>query len=468
MNTRTHRQRGSLLIVAMLFSAIIAVGLVSYLTMAKSAMNFSQRAFLANQSMNLTESGLEFAMNALNNNSWTSPWTVSGNNATATFSGFNYGQNVTGVVKVYVQNYNSNGNAVVVAQSTLTPTRGASVVKEVEISGIVQRSLFTRGLVGRNGVRFSGNNASVDSWNSQYDDNGNLRGSPVTYSSSVAHDHGSIAALNVTASDTINNADIWGTAAVGGTSTSLIAVGPNGLVGPYGTTAGHKNLNNITTNFTENLPTVSAPVPSYVNTKTSAQMSGANLPDLVHDTAASDGKYYYSFPSLSGSVTITGNKNVVFLPTAGAGTDAISLSGHDTVQIDSGSTLAVYTPANISISGQAGFNNGNTTSSTSSLAIWGTNTTTNPPGQTIDVVGNGNLACTCYAPNGAISAKGGGSSGAIYGAFVGWTIDVTGNDAFHYDEALGLAPNTDAYTPSKWRELVTATERNLYATQLNF
>jgi len=58
MKTFRHNQRGSILIVAMIFSAIIAICLTSYLQMARTAMTVSQRAFFANNTMNLTETGL--------------------------------------------------------------------------------------------------------------------------------------------------------------------------------------------------------------------------------------------------------------------------------------------------------------------------------------------------------------------------------------------------------------------------
>ena len=73
------------------------------------------------------------------------------------------------------------------------------------------------------------------------------------------------------------------------------------------------------------------------------------------------------------------------------------------------------------------------------------------------------LECTCYAPNAAISAKGGGNSGAIYGAFVGYTIDMTGNDSFHYDESLGRIGTSGTYTPTKWIELTKSSDRATYA-----
>src|SRR5438046_3076134 len=103
MNTRSDHERGSLLIVAMIFSTIVAVVLTTYVLMSSNIMKISRRGYLLNTAMNLAESGAELGLSAINNNSWASPWTITGNNATATFSGFSYANGVSGTVKVFVQ-----------------------------------------------------------------------------------------------------------------------------------------------------------------------------------------------------------------------------------------------------------------------------------------------------------------------------------------------------------------------------
>lgn len=459
-----RRDRGSLLIVAMVFSAVMGVILASYVKMSTTALNLSQRAFCENSAMNLTESGLELAMSAINANSWPSPWTTASGNATATFTGFSVGQNMTGSVKVFVQNY-AGSAPLVVAKGIVAPATGTSVYKMVEVSGIVQRSLFAKGLVGRNGVSFSGNNASVDSWDSNPTAAAAGSYSPVAYSSNAAvrHDHGSIAAVSITATDAVGNANIWGSASVGGTSTSLITVGPNGSVGPFGTASGRRDANSISANFTANLPNISAPTPASAAYVLGA-IGSTSLPRA--GDVAQDGKYYYSVSSLSmngnaSNVLNITSGNVVLLFTTASGSSAIDIGGNASIAIASGANLSVYTAGNISIAGN-GVSNGNSNSSTTSFQVWGTNTTAG--GQSISVSGNGVLAGTVYAPNASLSAKGGGNSGAIYGAFVANSVTITGNDAFHYDENLGRQGNAGNFNPSKWRELTTSSDRATYAS----
>ena len=410
--------------------------------------------------MNLTETGLELAMSQLNTTgAWGSPWTLNGSDASATYSGFSLSAGATGQVKVYVQNY-AGSNPLVVAKGIVTPPSGATIIKMVEVSGIAQRSLFAKGLVGRNGLSFSGNNAGVDSWDSDPTAAAAGAYTPVGYSAAVKNANGSIAAVSVTATDAVGNANIWGTASVGGNSTSSITVGPQGSVGPFGTANGTKDPNSISANFTDNLPAVTTPTPSATNLTYYSSLPHAG------DAMAADGKYYYQVAStVNSSLSITSG-NVVLLFTTLSGTDSINLAGNNNISIASGASLAIYTAGNIKFAGNAAVNNNNV-GNTTSLQIWSTNT--NDPAsnggtvaQSITIAGNGNLSCTCYAPNASLSAKGGGNSGALYGAFVAYSVTMTGNDQFHYDENLGRMGNSGSFSPSKWRELVNSTDRATY------
>ena len=52
------KQRGSLLIVAMLLSAIIALSLTSYMQLSRTALTNSNRSYHQNAAMNLAEQGI--------------------------------------------------------------------------------------------------------------------------------------------------------------------------------------------------------------------------------------------------------------------------------------------------------------------------------------------------------------------------------------------------------------------------
>src|SRR4051812_19354120 len=108
---RREQRKGSLLIVAMILSAIIAVSLTSYLNLGRTGLEISNRAFYNNGAMNLAENGLEQAVYALNTTAtggtynWGN-WHTSGSNAYRewTDSG-TFGAGAAGGVRAYIYNY---------------------------------------------------------------------------------------------------------------------------------------------------------------------------------------------------------------------------------------------------------------------------------------------------------------------------------------------------------------------------
>jgi hypothetical protein len=99
----------------------------------------------------------------------------------------------------------------------------------------------------------------------------------------------------------------------------------------------------------------------------------------------------------------------------------------------------------------------NETGIPANLIIYGTNPTIG--GQTIKLHGNGALHAAVFAPNAILEMKGGGNSGEMSGSAVAHSITITGNYAFHYDEALEEEGGGNPFAVSLWRELVTSAER---------
>src|SRR6185295_14469163 len=94
--------RGSLLIVALLLVAAIGISLVTYINLANTALRTANRSFYANSSVDLAECGIEQAMAGLYQVSTGTAaataftgWTLSGGNATRTYSGFTPGPSTT-------------------------------------------------------------------------------------------------------------------------------------------------------------------------------------------------------------------------------------------------------------------------------------------------------------------------------------------------------------------------------------
>lgn len=464
---RRSAEHGSLLIVAMLLCAIIGISIVSYINVGRSSQTIANRALYNNAAMNAAENGLEEAMYSINKRvadpsySYTADgWTAmgasdmrrkwSGDSASAYYdSSLVFDQNARGEVRVYILNYNVAPR--ILARSTITLGGAASpqIDKYIEVQ-LRKSSKFANGLVAKDSIRFNGNNASVDSWNSDPDNNPATAAIP--YSAGVRRDNGSVGSISVAVdSILVQNADIWGYAATGG---ALPSVGSNGLVGPFGTSSGTMDMSRVSTDFSANFDPVTAPTGGT----TIAAIGNGDLP-MTLGTAGS--ATTLRIPSISASgnsskvLTITGDTTIIL--TATAGTDAISMTGQSSIAIAPGAKLTVYAEGNISIAGN-GIANGGTTAATANqpinCQIWGTRTSGT---QTVAIAGNGVLSAIAYVPNGSLSING---NGDVMGSFVANDITVTGNAAFHYDESLGNFGGSNPWRVTRWNEVTSKTDRD--------
>jgi hypothetical protein len=489
-------QRGSVLITALLFAAIIAISLGSYIQLALSSAKLANRSFYANAGMNLADTGLEQSLWSLNNSSWTGTagFVARSGHAgqwqgtfpsTSTYYQFSHG--VRGQVKVWVDT--ATGTPHAVAQATVTLGNGSTVVKMAE-AYMQKRSYFANGLVAKNTITFSGNNAAVDSWDSGYDPAHPLN-TPIAYIGSGplknSRDHGQVGSLSVNVGAIgVNNADINGFVAIGSASLSGVSVGPQGFVGPYGTPNGTIDTSHVTYDFTTSFPDVSAPSSGITQSYTIAAIGSSITLPRAADAASSDGKYYYYVPSISLSgngttLSIGGSSaKVVIILTAASG-NSVSISGHGGIAIPTGSSLAMYTSANVAIAGN-GVANGtynaaqalsasNTPNQPIAFQLYGTRSeaqVATSGKQNFSISGNGVLSGIVYAPNADVSMNGGGNSGQVLGAMVADTVSLTGNSVFHYDESLSKFGSSNLWAVTKWRELTTTSDRNAYAAQLAF
>ncbi|MBI2812976.1 MAG: hypothetical protein HYX71_01680 [Opitutae bacterium] len=472
MNTRTSRlksQRGSLLIVSMIMCAIIGISIVSYLNLGKSSQSIANRALYNNGAMNIAEYGMEEAMYSINqmvsNPSYTwSGWTSTNGGADAyrKWTSFTLDQNSTGVVRVYVKNADGALAPTILARSTVTlgGATSAPIEKWIKIT-LAMTSKFANGLVAKNTITFSGNNATVDSWNSDPDNNSAT--TAIKYSTTTKDDNGSVGSVSVAVNVVgVNNADIWGYVATGGSPAS---VGSNGLVGPWGTTSGTIAAGHSSTDFSASFDNVTAPS-TYTYNVIGTINNDTTLPGTI--TAAADGKYYIEAPAINfnnKTLTISAGKEVVLkLTNTGSGPSAaISVGGGSGgINITATGKLVVYTAGDIDIAGNGVMNGGTTDAAAGqpiNFQLWGTKTSGT---QDIKIAGNGVLSGIVYAPFGSVKINGNGS---VSGSIVANDITVVGNAAFHYDESLGSFGG-NPYRVAAWTELTTADARTQACTDM--
>jgi Tfp pilus assembly protein PilX len=468
-------ERGSLLIVAMILSAVIGISIASYIRLGVQSQKISNRALYNNAAINLAERGMEEAMYSINqmvNNGsydwsgWTNDGTASDSSAWRKWTGYTFDQNATGIVRVYIYNYRGVVAPRLVARSTVTlgGQTSAPIEKWIEVS-LSKTSKFANGLVAKNNIRFSGGNVVVDSWFSD-PDNDNDPADAVPYSDGVKRDNGSVGSISI-APDSVDpgNGSIYGYAATGG---SGITVGPQGRVGPFGTADGDIADGHTSTDFSASFDAVTPPS-THSYTPISAITNSTSLPGTV--AAAGDGKYYIECPSVSfnnKTLSVEAGKEVILKLTDTSTGIAIG-GGSGAININTGGKLIVYTAGSVAIAGN-GVTNGGTTNATAgapiNFQIWGTRTSGSL--QSISIKGNGVLSGVIYAPYASVTMNGGGSSGSVMGSIVADNITVTGGANFHYDESLANFGGGNPYRVTSWRELTTAASRNSYASILDF
>lgn len=151
-----HSNRGSLLVTAMIFAAIIALTLGSYLALSLNSVKLANRAFHMNAAQNLLDTGFEQTVWTLNDakSNPSTNWTRGGFTAvtggySATFpatGNYSLSGGATGTVKVFIEYnatteiYHAIGRATVVLGDKTTLIKVAECYLE-------QRSWSEKGMV---------------------------------------------------------------------------------------------------------------------------------------------------------------------------------------------------------------------------------------------------------------------------------------------------------------------------------
>ena len=445
MNTRRHirDQRGSVLIVAMLVTAMLALVLASYFNLSLTSSRQTRRTFDRNTAFHLAEAGVEEAVWSYNQtlagstDAWRL-WDTDGMAAWRRFNDFTLTSGSTGSVKVYASNTAPTGSTrpSIIAESTVETNTIGAATQMIEVT-LRRRSFFSNGLTARRTLAFKGTNTSFDSWDS--DPDRNPATAPVDYSTAVRKDVNGIASASLdTTAVLVNQATVYGFVSTGG---QFPKVGVNGLIGPFGTAPGTLDSTRVATDFVANFPVFPAPTDgTYVSPL-----------DTTLGTLGQTTRWRTPNIKLSGKQTLTILGDVTLILTAPVGTSALDMAGTSSIIIPAGSNLTLYAEGDIKIAGQ-GLANGNT--QPASFKLWGTNTT--ETGQSITLTGKGALRAVVYSPNGDVALNG---NGDMMGAVVARDITLTGNATYHYDSALADLEDNAPYGPASWRLITSSAER---------
>ncbi|MEX0325666.1 MAG: hypothetical protein AB3N33_06220 [Puniceicoccaceae bacterium] len=467
--------------IAALIVTLVTGSLVGlFLSTVTAEARNSYRSRMAFQAVNIAEAGLEYAIYAVKSDVWSADgWTSKG-------SGW-YRDRFPRIDIVY---RNERRSAKVYAEPNHSPPRIISEGRIANRNGIVitkqiyielgNRSLFANGVLAKESIKFNGQNIAIDSYSSgagPYDTVLNR------------NDKGSVASLSVV-EDQLNlgNADIWGTAATGGSDKSEIAILKNGSVRGEDTPAGIRvDPDRIALDFYASLPDPEVITFSSYSTMPSATASATGKYDVYNlgtDDSAVETYYYQNLELKSkeamiiyGDVVLNVeedvdiNGTVILAKKGDVLPDGSIVSRDATLEINVGDDFVVGGP-------QAAFLNGGAIDSELLvrsdtdpgkpvdvlLTSFGTPTSTDGP--VFKLHGNGSFSGAVYAPNAEISLDGSGKAGEMFGAVVGNTIDFGGGYQFHYDEDLADLEDEDAKKVTRWVELTDAGERQKMASIL--
>ncbi|MES1194764.1 MAG: hypothetical protein ABUL65_02645, partial [Opitutus sp.] len=317
------------------------------------------------------------------------------------------------------------------------------VNKMIEMT-LRRRSRFSAGLMAKESVSFAGLNASVDSWDSDPDND--VTTAPVEYSTDTRNDHGSVASTKVDNSAVLlNQASVWGYVYTGGAAPQ---VGTHGSITGRDTPTGVQiDPNRVATDFTADFPMLTAPIDGVP-----IATIGATL-----GTPGAATKWRCNGISLNGNQTLTILGDVTLILTVGSGAHALDVTGNGSIIVPEGSSLTVYVEGDVMIAGK-GLANKNIRPISFQLL----STNNSPGGQSIQVAGNGALRSVVYAPNADVKING---NGDVMGAVVARNITLTGNAYFHYDESLARSASDTPFGVQDWRELTSDTARAAHAAK---
>ena len=434
-------ERGSLLITAMLLTAAIAIAIVGYLNLSRTALKLSHRTYFANDASNLAEAGLEEAIYCFNlmaagtapATAWTG-WTISTTNAMRTLTPFNRDENAIGTVKIYVRGFDgSNTTPYVVAQATITPFDGtAPVVKAVQIKLRSTVGASTDGVVGTNGMTV-GKGTFIDSFNSN--PSASATGPWSFYPGSGTKSNAPVTVLG-------------GTVTVSGNIFGNLKLGSGVTPPPASSVSG-----TIQTNYSASFPLPAYPVAAALSHSSNV---GSSIPTTLPrggDLPAADGRYYYFCNNTTiGNVTISAGKNVTITGTATDMSTGLVMNSKSTCYIFMDGPITLTKGVNINTADWAG-----------ALQIT-TSTASN-----CTVGSKSQLLAVLYAPNAAVIGTGGAKNTMIIGKVVGKTVSTSGSLDIHYDEALGLINASTSWSLTSWYDLQSAADRaTLGALTANF
>jgi Tfp pilus assembly protein PilX len=447
--TRTQSTQGNVLLVVIIFSAMLAVLVLSGLALVSNKNTLTVRSLDWNNAMPLAEAGIEEALSHLqfsqNTNFQTDAWTLSNGKFYKTRTNLvNYGYYS---VVIQATNYAVGLGPTIISTGYVAVPFGNIDYSAASFAGsgsgtnsFIHRTVSIttslrggnpRAVLVRNTINMSGS-SYVDSFNSQ-DTNYSING---LWTASKRKATAMVASLSTSTSDfQVGNGFIYGSVATGAASGNpSIGGGRVGDLAFVGNSAnnGRFQAGSVVNSFSAPLADVTAPF------TTGSIISSGTYGGTNYTYYAGSGNY-----STVGDFTIAGGQSMVI-----AGTATIYIGGKFTesgsgfLYIAPGASLTMYVAgSSCTVSGGGILNGGGNAANCSINCL--------PTCTTGTISGSGNYIGTFNAPEAAVTLSG---SADMSGALIADSAVFSGGMNLHYDENLGTGGRPN-YAVTSWREL---------------
>jgi hypothetical protein len=433
MKIVSHRTPGgSALLIVLITTAIIGLGLASYLALISQQNVSVMRSQSWNAAMPLLESGVEEALTHVNVNAITNlgvdGWTLAGSLYSRERQ-MDPGYYVVGI---------SNVNPPVVYASgyVRSPTSTNYLPPRTVMVRTRRDAMFGRGMVAKGTIDMSGNNVRSDSFDSKdpaYSTNGRYDSAKSKDNGDVATNSGLINSLSV------GNANIYGHASTG--PGGSISVGSNGAVGSrVWQAAGNKGIQPGWSSDDMNAAFPDVKVPFTTGLSPSSGHVGTTNYDFILGT----GNYVMSELELRGEdkfMLVAGHAVLYVI-------GEVSISGKGAIIIaTNNASLKMYVGGPSASLGGNGLVNGS--GDATKFTLFGL-----PSLASLGFSGNAAFVGAIYAPSASFSLGGGGSTTTDFiGSSVTGSVRLNGHFNFHYDENLSREGPSRGFVVASWDEL---------------
>lgn len=444
---RRKRQAGAITLLALCMTMALGIALASYLALCTRSAQFSARLLNQEKARQLAQAGLEDALWALNQNSWssggpdgTAAWSTSGTSKTLTATYSLPDSTGTGQVTLTIANYASTGPTwpTLTAVATVTLNGGQTYTKTLT-AATGTASPFNNAIASAESYVSFISGGTVDSWNSDPDNDSSTAMVAYSFTSGNSSNYNAVIAgkgngsygVILTQAQVKGYVSTFGLPVSYSTSGSPAATvkGPSTAAGTSVETAriGKSAFVPNTEVFTVTQPSVNVQTFNLISWLLNIVGGLLSLPANVDSCKiTSDYDVDGGIPLLGGSPSMTIDKPVKIIVDGD-----FSISGSGKITIAATGSLELFVTGDCTIGGNGFVNN---TNDPKKLAIY---CTSNSTSDSLTYTTAASFCGVIYCENKPIDIQ---RNGPFYGAlmsrqYVKFSGSATA-PVFHYDSAL--------------------------------